>query len=92
MQHHLKVALFNTRSLNNKSLILSEYITDNNLDFLCLTETWQKPLDYFSLNQVTPTGYTYMDKPRTEGRGGGIAAIYRNHQDNNHLHSSCPLI
>lgn len=77
MQHHLKLALFNTRSLNNKSLLLNEFITDNNLDFLCLTETWQTPLDYFSLNQLTPTGYSYLDKARTEGRGGGIAAIFR---------------
>uniref|UniRef100_A0A8P4G516 Reverse transcriptase domain-containing protein n=1 Tax=Dicentrarchus labrax TaxID=13489 RepID=A0A8P4G516_DICLA len=76
-QRHLKLALLNTRSLNNKSLILNEFITDNNLDFLCITETWHKPLDYFLLNQTTPTGYTYIDKPRPEGRGGGVAAIYR---------------
>ena len=76
-QRHLKLALLNTRSLNNKSLILNEFITDNNLDFLCITETWHKPLDYFSLNQTTPTGFTYMDKPRPEGRGGGVAAINR---------------
>ena len=74
---HLKLALLNTRSLNNKSLILNEFITDNNLDFLCLTETWHKPLDYFSLNQTTPTGFTYTDQPRPEGRGGGIGAVYR---------------
>ena len=73
-QRHLKLAL---HSLNNKILILNEFITDNNLDFLWITETWHKPLDYFSLNQTTPTGYTYMDKPRPEGRGGGVAAIYR---------------
>ncbi|KAK0154922.1 hypothetical protein N1851_002758 [Merluccius polli] len=35
-------------------------------------------MDYFPLNQTTPTGYTYLDKPRPEGRGGGIAAIFRN--------------
>ncbi|XP_076841983.1 uncharacterized protein LOC143486075 [Brachyhypopomus gauderio] len=75
-QKHLKIALFNTRSLNNKSLILNEFITDNKLDLLCLNETWQKPLDYYSLNQTTPAGYSYLDNPRTEGRGGGIAAIF----------------
>ncbi|KAE8288308.1 hypothetical protein D5F01_LYC12173 [Larimichthys crocea] len=47
------------------------------LDFLCITETWHKPLDYFSLNLTTPTGYTYMDRARPEGRGGGVAAFYR---------------
>lgn len=34
-------------------------------------------MDYFSLNQTTPKGYTYMDKPRPDGRGGGVSAIYR---------------
>ncbi|XP_075868585.1 uncharacterized protein LOC142879305 isoform X3 [Nelusetta ayraudi] len=76
-QHHLKLALFNTRSLNNKALILKKFITDNNLDFFCLTETWHKPLDYFSLNQTTPPGFTYIEKARPNGRGGGIAAVHR---------------
>ncbi|XP_040912342.1 uncharacterized protein LOC121193970 isoform X2 [Toxotes jaculatrix] len=76
-QKPLKTALFNTRSLNNKSLILNEFITDNKLDLLCLTETWHKPMDYVALNQTTPTGYSYVDNPRAEGRGGGIAVIHR---------------
>ncbi|XP_071754179.1 uncharacterized protein LOC139910701 [Centroberyx gerrardi] len=76
-QKSLKITLFSTRSLNNKSLILNEFITDNKLDLLCLTKTWQKPLDYLSLNQTTPAGYSYMDNPRSEGRGGGIAVIHR---------------
>ncbi|XP_010774485.1 uncharacterized protein [Notothenia coriiceps] len=77
MQRHLRAALLNTRSIHNKSHILNEFIKDNNLDFLYLTETWQKPLDYFSLNQITPAGFTYIDKPRPQGQGGGIAAIIR---------------
>lgn len=48
----LRLVLFNTRSLSNKGSILSEFILDNNLDFLCLTETWQKPLECFDLNQT----------------------------------------
>ncbi|XP_061133329.1 uncharacterized protein LOC133153215 [Syngnathus typhle] len=73
----LKFALLNTRSLNKKGPILSEFITDN-IDFFSITETWQKPLEYIHLNRATPPGYTYMDKPR-DGRGGGIATIYRQH-------------
>lgn len=77
-QHRLKLALLNTHSLNNKDLLLMEFITDNNLDLLCITETWHKPLDYFLLNQVTPQGFTYIEKARSDGREGGIAAIHRN--------------
>ena len=76
-QHFLKLALLNTRSLNNKALILNEFITDNNLDFLCITETWHNHLDYFSLNQATPPGYTYIDQPRPTGKGGGAASIHK---------------
>ncbi|XP_031723968.1 uncharacterized protein LOC116394789 [Anarrhichthys ocellatus] len=75
----MKLALFNTRSLSNKGPIINEFITDNNLDILCLTETWQKHLGYYALNQTTPTGYHYLDKPRPDGRGGGIAPLHRQH-------------
>ena len=35
-------------------------------------------MDYFSLNQATPPGYSYIDKPRLDGHsGGGIAIIHR---------------
>ncbi|XP_040912341.1 uncharacterized protein LOC121193970 isoform X1 [Toxotes jaculatrix] len=34
-------------------------------------------MDYVALNQTTPTGYSYVDNPRAEGRGGGIAVIHR---------------
>ena len=30
-----------------------------------------------SLNQTTSAVYSYLDNPRSEGRGGGIAAIYQ---------------
>uniref|UniRef100_A0A8C6S6Z5 Reverse transcriptase domain-containing protein n=1 Tax=Neogobius melanostomus TaxID=47308 RepID=A0A8C6S6Z5_9GOBI len=76
-QKPLKTALFNTRSLNNKSLLLCEFINDNKLDILCLTETWHKPLEYIALNQTTPPGYSYIDNPRLDRRGGGIAVIHR---------------
>lgn len=71
------MSLLNTRSLNNKAGIINEFIVDNNLDFFCITETWHKPLDYFSLNQTTPPGYTYIEKARPDGRGGGTAVIYK---------------
>ncbi|KAJ8341961.1 hypothetical protein SKAU_G00342520 [Synaphobranchus kaupii] len=64
-------ALLNTRSLTNKSPVISELILDNNIDFLLLTETWQQPSDYYALNQATPTNYCYIAKPRSSGRGGG---------------------
>lgn len=64
--------MLNTRSLNNKALI-----TDNNLDFHCITETWHTPLDYFSQNQTTLPGFPFIKKAHPESRGDGVAAVYR---------------
>lgn len=65
-QHHLKLAFLNICSLNKKSLILNEFITDSNLDIFCFTETWHKPLGYFSLAPTTPSESSYIDKPLLE--------------------------
>ncbi|CAJ1061241.1 LOW QUALITY PROTEIN: uncharacterized protein LOC115374818 [Xyrichtys novacula] len=73
----LKMALQNTRSLNNKGHILADFLTDNNLDYLCQTETWHNHLNLFSLNQATPPGYSYMHQPCLTGRGSGIAFIHK---------------
>ncbi|KAJ8341230.1 hypothetical protein SKAU_G00335210 [Synaphobranchus kaupii] len=73
----ISFALLNTRSLTNKSPVISELILDNNIDFLLLTETWQQPSDYYALNQATPTNYSYIAKPRSSGRGGGIAVLHK---------------
>ena len=40
---HLKIGLFNVRSLASKAIIVNELITDHNLDVIGLTETWLKP-------------------------------------------------
>ncbi len=52
---------------------------------MCVTETWQKPNDYFYLNQTVPSGYEYISKPRYSGKGGGLALIYRDR------HKVCPI-
>lgn len=70
-------ALLNVRSLNNKGPFINDTITDMNLDFMCLTETWQLPNDYMTLNEAAPPGYVTLAKPRLSGRGGGLAVIHR---------------
>lgn len=71
LQCHLKLALLNTSSLSTKSLILN---TDNKLDCLCLTETWDKPLNYFFLNQITPT-----DNLVLRDRGAELQYLQKGH-------------
>ncbi|CAJ1050453.1 PREDICTED: uncharacterized protein LOC104949780 [Xyrichtys novacula] len=62
------------QSIYSQDLI---FLTDNNLDFLCLTETWHNHLDLFPLNQATPPRYSYLHQPRLTGRGGGVAFIHK---------------
>uniref|UniRef100_A0A1A8S1F5 Endonuclease/exonuclease/phosphatase domain-containing protein n=1 Tax=Nothobranchius rachovii TaxID=451742 RepID=A0A1A8S1F5_9TELE len=61
-----KFGLLNTRSLTNKGHHILDLLSDNNLDFLCLVETWQHPNDFSSLNDAAPQGYVYTSKSRGE--------------------------
>ncbi|XP_056596745.1 uncharacterized protein LOC130415219 [Triplophysa dalaica] len=45
---------------------------------LCLTETWLKPDDFITLHESVPHDYYYKHEPRLKGRGGGVAALYKN--------------
>lgn len=74
--YRIKIGLLNIRSLAPKSVIINEMITDNQLNALCLCETWVKPEEYIALNESTPPGFSYYSYPRRSGRGGGVATIY----------------
>lgn len=74
----LKMALINTRSVTNKTFLLNDFFSSNNLDFLFITETWLTPDDRTSLSELCPTNCKYLSCPRTFSRGGGVAVIFRN--------------
>ena len=42
-----------------------------------LAETWLKCDNDFALKSATPTGYNSINKPRINGKGGGIATIFQ---------------
>ena len=67
----------NARSVCNMSLELQTYITERSIDLCAITETWLRLDDQVSLAAITPSGYEALSKPRLEGRGGGIALIYK---------------
>ena len=80
----LSASCLNIRSASSvtpdldKPTCLKEFIIDNSLDLLSLTETWLHP-DTSSevLNSLTPNNYSIISSPRAVGRGGGIAVIYK---------------
>ena len=83
----LKFATYNVRSLGNKFSSVSEFITDNKLDLVAVTETWHLSQDDVSVRRSIPPGHRIVDVPRahsvdtdpTRLRGGGIILYLRDH-------------
>ncbi len=70
----------NARSVQNKTLVLNDFIQTNNLDIFAISETWLNPgaptATY--INALLPPGYSIYHVDRdTDSRGGGVAVIYR---------------
>lgn len=71
-------SLWNVRSLNNKAAQVNEYIVDNKIDIMALTETWLSSDDVNGpvIAEATPRGYTLRHVPRG-GRGGGVGIKFK---------------
>ena len=75
----MSIGWLNVQSLNNKTDAVSDTIVDRSLDVLGLTETWHVTSNDLCLRSAAPHGYAVADVPRSAGRGGGVAVIYRKH-------------
>ena len=75
----MSIGWLNVQSLNNKTDAVSDVIVDRSLDVLALTETWHVTSNDLCLHRAAPHGYAVTDVPRSAGRGGGVAVIYRKH-------------
>ncbi|KAL6455414.1 hypothetical protein MHYP_G00361580 [Metynnis hypsauchen] len=71
------MALVNARSLANKTFILKDFFMSRGLDFLCVTETWMTVGESSAFCELFPPDCTYFNSPRTSGRGGGTATVYK---------------
>ncbi len=47
------------------------------MDFLLLTETWIKPGDDSAFLEHLPPRCSFLSSPRSSGRGGGVATVFR---------------
>ena len=73
----LKFCTWNARSIRNKSASFLDYICENNIDLITVTETWLSENDAAVRAACTPIGYKLTDCPRVGRCGGGTALIYR---------------
>ena len=72
--------LLNARSVNNKTLIIKDFVAEHCIDLLAVTETWlQSETDNeFIIRDLCPTGYLFHHVPRSGPvRGGGVGLLFR---------------
>ena len=74
----LTLCVLNPWSVCNKADIICEFIVDNNIDVLAITETWLTGTasDGPVVCSLLPDGYDIIHAPRGS-RGGGTAVVFR---------------
>lgn len=74
------VGVWNAHSVGNKGVEISDLILEKDLDILCLCETWLRDAgDEVTIGEMKPPGYAFLQCPRPQGGGGGVAVLYRQH-------------
>lgn len=67
----------NIRSIASKTDQVEKLLTDSNLDFLCLSETWLTQTS--SEAAFVFLGYSIFRKDRNRGKGGGLLIYVKDH-------------
>jgi hypothetical protein len=60
----IKMCVINCQSIRNKADVLVDYIKDNNLDMVAMTETWLKSDDNRIVGDLTRSGLILVHLPR----------------------------
>ena len=62
---------------NRTALFLNDFITANNIDIICITDTWLTQLDTVDISVLEGNNYTFSHIVRDNGRGGGVGVIFK---------------
>ncbi len=73
---NLKVGFCNSRSANNKTETITDYIQDLDLDLYYITESWADE-NSKKTAVLKPNGYKAHVEPRLGRTGGGITCLYK---------------
>jgi hypothetical protein len=71
----MNLALWNPRSIRNKTITCNDYIIDQDIDVIFLVETWLATDDPVVIGEVKPNGYTFLNVPRGTSNHGGIGIL-----------------
>ena len=54
--------VLNVRSIKNKAMAVKDFVVDQDIDILALTETWLRPgnIDDIEIRTLCPTGYRFF--------------------------------
>ncbi|XP_071784465.1 uncharacterized protein [Asterias amurensis] len=74
---NLNVSTLITRSVCNKPTEVLEIFDENNVDVLCITETWLKENDTVTIAELTSLGHRFIHNPRMGKSGGGVGLLYK---------------
>uniref|UniRef100_A0ABM5FRX5 Endophilin-A1 isoform X1 n=1 Tax=Pogona vitticeps TaxID=103695 RepID=A0ABM5FRX5_9SAUR len=73
----LTLVLLNARSVSNKPQLIHDLILEEDADLACITETWLGGEGGPPLALICLPGYAIQHQGRLEGRGGGVAIVYK---------------
>ena len=71
----MSVCLINANSVRNKTCLLRDFITDNKIDIMCVTETWIKENETAVIAALVPETHLFCHNPR-DGGYGGVGMIF----------------
>ena len=80
VQHPIRFGVLNARSVRNKALFVKDYLVDQQIDIMALTETWlSQNGDEHVIEELCPNGFVFKHVPRSEwgeDTGGGVGLLY----------------
>ncbi|XP_068675499.1 uncharacterized protein [Montipora foliosa] len=84
----VQFCVLNVRSIKNKTMAVKDFVVDQDIDILALTETWLRPgnIDNVEIRTLCPTGYRFLHVPTDHSRGGGVGLLFKDTlQINSHI-------
>ena len=79
INENISMSLANVQSLRSKELLIHDYIHEQKIDMMILTETWLSSEDAVRIDssELNKNGYRISTSHRKERKGGGLALVYR---------------